>query len=314
VRDTDGSGPSGAVSPRPTRLRIERARRGFRVVGEGGLEGFVAYEPTLREALEWRADGPALAWSAPPLPASEAERSRPPERVVYGPVASRRLGRSLGVDLSPPGCRVCSFDCTYCEYAHLARSGRTLRWPTPKCVGDALASALADAGPLDSITVSGHGEPTLHPRFAAVVEALLGVARAARPGVPVRILTNGSGAERADVRAALQRLDERILKLDADAERVNRVASARLLLVGARALHDVTIQCCFVGGDGANTGAASVAAWLERVRALRPTAVQIYTIDRPAPSGAVRPAAPETLEEIACALRERTGIEARVFA
>jgi wyosine [tRNA(Phe)-imidazoG37] synthetase (radical SAM superfamily) len=118
------------------------------------------------------------------------------------------------------------------------------------------------------------------------------------------------------VRAALDRLDERIVKLDADPQRVSRPAPSAPLgtLVHALSLlRDVTVQSCFVEGDFANTGEASVAEWAELLAELRPRAVQVYTIDRQAARGGVLPASAALLEEIACRLRARTGIDAGVF-
>jgi wyosine [tRNA(Phe)-imidazoG37] synthetase (radical SAM superfamily) len=295
-------------------VRIERAASGYRVVGFGRLAGLDVWEPTFREAMAWREDGPVLGWSPLALPPAGGRPSRAPRTVVYGPVPSRRFGRSLGIDVLPSGCRVCSFDCAYCEYAHLPRARGRSGWPTADRVARDLALALDRCGALDSITFSGHGEPTLHPEFPAVCESAFATARERRPGVPVRILTNGSAAGRADVRAALQRLDERVLKLDADPARTNRPRSLAAIDAGMRALYDVTLQCCFVEGEAANTGRAAVAAWVERVAAARPLAVHLYTIDRPAPGARARPARVETLEEMACALRDRAGIEARIFA
>ena len=294
------------------RFHIERAPRGYRVVGPGLL----IWEASLGEAVERRAELETGAWrhaSAPPAAEADDECGSP----VYGPVASRRLGRSLGVDLTPAGCRLCTFDCVYCAWGGLPRRTTGSSWPAPREIADALVRALARVGPLDSITLSGHGEPTLHPRFAEVVAEVLGVARVARPDVPVRILTNGSRAARPEIRAALDRFDERIVKLDADPERVERPGLHHplgALLASIAMLRDVTLQSCFVEGGVANTGERSVREWVELVAELAPRAVQIYTIDRQPAHAGILPATADRLEEIACALRARTGIEASVHA
>jgi wyosine [tRNA(Phe)-imidazoG37] synthetase (radical SAM superfamily) len=284
---------------------------GYRVLGPG----LVIWEPSLGEAverfdeLEELGDARTPAVSRAPAP--------PFESIVYGPVRSRRLGRSLGVNLSPPGIRVCNYACQYCAVPLRAGRGRRARWPSPEETAAALADALPRTGELDSITISGHGEPTLHPRFAEVVEAVMAVARAARPGTPVRILTNASGAAFGPVREALDRLDERIVKLDADVERVCSPAPGAPLgatLTSVARLRDVTLQSCFVAGSGGNTAVAAVDEWIELVAEVRPLAVQVYTIDLPPARAALRPASRTRLEEIAELLRARTGLPARVYA
>jgi wyosine [tRNA(Phe)-imidazoG37] synthetase (radical SAM superfamily) len=298
--------------PPSPRFRIERAPAGYRVIGPDLL----IWEPSLGEAEERRAELEVGWWrhaAAPPAARAEDDA----ESLVYGPVASRRLGRSLGVNLTPAGCRLCTFDCVYCAWGGLPRSTAGASWPAPREIAAALAEALARVGPLDSITLSGHGEPTLHPRFPEVVAAVLELARAVRPGVAVRILTNASHAMRPEIRAALDRLDERIVKLDADAERVERPGRRQplgALLAGLALLRDVTLQACFVEGEAANTGERSVFEWVELVAELAPRAVQIYTIDRQPAQAGILPAGAARLEEIACALRARTGIEASVHA
>jgi wyosine [tRNA(Phe)-imidazoG37] synthetase (radical SAM superfamily) len=202
----------------------------------------------------------------------------------------------------------------YCEVCgDTRRSG----WPPPESIEAALADALTQAGPLDAITISGDGEPTLHPRFAAAVAAVLRVARRIRPRAPVRILTNGGSAVHAEVREALDRLDERIVMLDAAAERVDRPdpdCPLGAIVYALLLLKDVTVQACFIDGIVSNVGDKAVREWVELVRELRPRAVQIYTIDRPPWKCDVRSVSQQQLEEIACLLRDRTGIEAGVFA
>jgi wyosine [tRNA(Phe)-imidazoG37] synthetase (radical SAM superfamily) len=235
--------------------------------------------------------------------------------IVYGPVQSRRLGRSLGIDLTPRGCLVCNFDCAYCEPGQPVDERCAPHWATPGEVGSALRNALHEVGSLDSITLSGRGEPTLHPHFPAVVAEVVAEARRARPLVPVRILTNGSRTTDPVVRRALDLLDERIVTLDAAAERVER-PNARLPLGGRiqafSMLRDFTVQSCFVDGAVGNVDERSVADWVELMAELRPRAVQVYTIDRPAREEGVRPASPLRLEAISRRLEEQTGLRVQL--
>jgi wyosine [tRNA(Phe)-imidazoG37] synthetase (radical SAM superfamily) len=294
------------------RYRIERSPVGYRVVGDG----FLDWEPTLGEAASWREAMESPGWRRdrmPPIPGGG--RAVPPgETLVYGPVRSRRLGRSLGVRLTPPGARVCTFDCVYCE---LGGETRRKGWPGVAAIEAALADRLSQVGRIDAITISGDGEPTLHPDFPAAVDAVLGVAAAQRPWVPVGILTNGSRAVRPVVRRALDRLDECIVMLDAAAERIDRPAGdcpLGSIVYAISLLRAVTVQACFVDGLVSNVDRTAVRQWVELVRELRPGKVQITTIDRPAWKCDVRPVPREQLEEIACLLRDRSGVEAAVFA
>lgn len=301
---------AGANGPRTPRYRIERASRGYAVMGAE----IRVWEPTFREASEWRDELEAPGCRARLLSPAQP-RSRPFTALVYGPVRSRRLGRSLGVNLSPPGLVVCSFDCVYCEFRRGGAGASGARWPAPADVARALAHALARPRGLDSITISGHGEPTLHPRFAEVVKEVLAEARRARPEVPVRILTNATGALRPDVRHALDLLDERIVKLDAGALRVSRPVGQPLggLLAAVSLLRDFVVQACFVEGSVSNTDEETVHEWIELVRELRPRAVQLYTIDRPPARAEVHPVAAAHLGAIARRLERATGIPARAY-
>jgi wyosine [tRNA(Phe)-imidazoG37] synthetase (radical SAM superfamily) len=275
----------------------------------------VVWEATLGEAEERRNELESVGWSyglEAPVTAACSE----PRSIVYGPIDSRRFGRSLGIDLVPAGVRICSYDCVYCSCPRRLAPRATAPWPSPEAIADALRAALATVGALDSVTISGHGEPTLHPRFESVVENILDVARSLRPGVSVRILTNGSGIVRPEVRAALARLDETIAKLDAGVQRVSRPKAhfpVGASLAALAFLDHVTIQSCFVDGPVSNTDHATVEEWAEVVGEVRPPAVQIYTISEQPAGESLRPVAATRLEEIACVLRARTGIEARVY-
>jgi len=229
---------------------------------------------------------------------------------VYGPVPSRRLGRSLGVDLTPPSRPACNFDCVYCPATRCEGPGG---WPSPGEVASALANALPRVGPLDSITISGRGEPTLHPRFGAVVSSVVSEARRGT-GVPVRILSNGSRAVDPVVRRALDLLDERIVKLDAAPERVERPAASApfgAMLHAWTLLRDFTLQSCFIEGDVSNVDEESLSRWLELVAELRPRGVHVHTIDQPGRVAGVRAVAPERLREIAERVRAQAGVPAR---
>ncbi len=294
------------------RYRIERVGNGYRVVGDD----LVVWEEAFSEASQRRDELELGRPSYAPLPPLRGVPTEHLHGIVYGPVVSRRLGRSLGVNITPPGCRICSLDCVYCEFGRVEGHDRCPRWPTPGEIGSALGSRFDRVGELDSVTISGYGEPTLHPRFEAVVAEVVSHTFRRRSGLGVRILTNGSQAARESVRRALDLLDERIVKLDASMEAVCRPRSSQVLgrsVVGMCLLKDVTLQCCFIHGSVSNADDKSVSDWIDVVRVVKPRAVQIYTINRPPADSGIRPVSQDQLEEIACRLRSKTGIDADVF-
>lgn len=229
------------------------------------------------------------------------------ETTVYGPVRSRRLGTSLGVNLTPLRSKLCSFDCPYCQCGFTTAKADGARWPSPDEVAHSLSRALARAAaPPDWITFSGNGEPTLHPRFAVVVDRVLGVRAAVASQTRVGILSNGLAADRPAVRAALRRLDGRMMKLDpGPMEQVNGARyDADRLVTSYRTLKPYTLQAMVVKGrewDGASP--ESVAAWLPLVVRAAPDAVQLYSLARPPADPTLQNVPRERLEEMAVAIR-----------
>jgi wyosine [tRNA(Phe)-imidazoG37] synthetase (radical SAM superfamily) len=293
-------------------LRIERAPAGYVVRGED----VHVFRSTLDEARATREILESRGREYRPLSRLPGRRSRQPGAVIYGPVRSRRLGRSLGINLMRPGRTVCSFRCVYCEYPRQQCPYPFGDWPTSGGVTKALARAVRGCGPLDSITIAGVGEPTEHPEFEAVVGAILDEAQCLCPRVPLRILTNGANAVRPEVRRALDRLDERIVTVDAAAERVDRPDTHTPLggiIQGVSLLREFTAQSCFFGGAVSNVGDDAVSEWADLLGEMRPRGVQVFTLARRSATLDARPVSGAQLEEIACVLRERTGIEGVVF-
>ena len=250
------------------------------------------------------------------------------EHIVHGPVQSRRLGRSLGVNLLPAGMKVCNMDCAYCQYgwthAPTPRTSRATRWPMPSEVERALASRLAAAAGrnelIDRITVAGHGEPTLHPLFDEIAERLSGVRDAVAPGVRLAVMSNSTTAAGADVRRGLGLFDERYMKLDAGDPitfgRINGPGSSIGDVIDALCdLPHIVVQSMFVAdaaGRVDNSSDGAVREWLAAIERIRPEAVHIYTVDRSPALGTVVPATGHRLKEIAGQVHA-AGFRAEIF-
>lgn len=231
------------------------------------------------------------------------------EKIVFGPIFSRRLGASLGINLLPENGKICNFDCIYCECGW-NRDGRgDRRLPTAEELRTALETRLKEchtAGtPVDSITFSGDGEPTLHPEFPAVIDITLALRDAWYPGAKVSVLTNATRIGRPDVFEALRRVDNPILKLDALTDREAALVNQP---VGDYHVEDVVrnmarfdgafvLQTMFLKAPGFRTG-DWVEAWLEIVRRVRPREVMVYTIDREPPQKGLEKYTPEEMRAL----------------
>ena len=246
---------------------------------------------------------------------------------MYGPVRSRRLGQSLGINILPRNMKVCTFNCSYCQYGwtrQVVGGAEAVPWPSPSSIAKAVALRLqflrARKEPVDRLTFAGNGEPTLHPDFAGVVRAVREVRDAVCPGVPLAILSNSSTLDSPGIPEALAALDERYMKLDAgDASLLRRVNAAQVpldrVVAGLKDLPPFVVQSMFVKdrlGRIDNSTELAVVAWIGAVRTLAPSAVHVYTIDR-APAWPYLQAIPPTrLEEIGRRARA-AGLNAEVF-
>jgi wyosine [tRNA(Phe)-imidazoG37] synthetase (radical SAM superfamily) len=239
------------------------------------------------------------------------------ERIINGPVRSRRLGISLGLNILPPRSKLCTFDCPYCECGFNTAKAEGEKWPSPDVVADALRKAvtLSHAKP-DWVTFAGNGEPTMHPRFSVVVERVLAAREEIQPDLKVGILSNGLAAGKPPIRDALNRLDARMMKLDpGPVERVNGVAYDRELLVANyRGLKDVIIQAMVVEGPGySGASREAVEEWLGYLGRIRPAAVHLYSIARAPADAAVNAVARDRLLEIADRARKVVNGPVEVF-
>lgn len=247
--------------------------------------------------------------------------------IVFGPFLNGPLGKSLGVNLLGSGEKACSFDCAYCDLGRtnvrLNKLKDTTRFPSfadiEKAVDEAFQKQHASGPPVDGITLTGNGEPTLHPDFAEIVRHLIKSRDLWMPGKPISLFTNGANLDVRKVYEAANLLDERIVKIDAGNEKLFKIINAPLsrsnlarVLTGARKLKDFTVQSLFFGGSLTNTAASDIDDWIEVIAMIKPKAVHIYGLSRkPATEGLVR-CDEDTIYSIASKLERKTQIKAVV--
>ena len=234
---------------------------------------------------------------------------------IFGPVHSRRLGLSLGINLLPADGKVCSFDCIYCECGFNEDHRPALPLPTREAVAKALEERLiqmrAEGRMPDVLTFAGNGEPTCHPHFAEIISDTIRLRNQYCPEAKVSVLSNATMIHRQTVHDALMQVDNNILKLDTiDPIYINKVDHPNgtydvdAIIDRMKAFNGhLIIQTMFMRGDCNgesvdNTGEEYVAPWLEAVKDIKPHQVMIYTIDRETPTQGLLKATHEQLDAI----------------
>ena len=234
---------------------------------------------------------------------------------IFGPVHSRRLGISLGINLLPADGKVCSFDCIYCECGFNEDHRPSLPLPTREEVALKLEAKLqemvADGQLPDVLTFAGNGEPTCHPHFAEIIADTIRLRNQYCPKAKVSVLSNSTMIHRPQVHDALMQVDNNILKLDTvDPAYINKVDhpngtyDVNLIIDRLKAFQGhVIIQTLFMRGECNgesvdNTGDEYVNPWLEAVKTIAPQQVMIYTIDRETPTQGLLKATHEQLDQI----------------
>ena len=271
------------------------------------------------------------------------------EQVVFGPIKSRRLGISLGVNLLPLNRKVCTFNCLYCEcgWTENADASKVLDFQTCSRVGDKmrgrektgfpdkniiraeleqkLASMADKKAMLTNITFAGNGEPTLHPEFEEIVNYTIALRNQYYPTAGISVLSNATLADKESVTRALMKVDQNILKLDAGTDKTfQRINNPRIVITlpelieklkrfkGKMVIQTLFVQGRYQGTAFDNTTDAEVDAWLKHIAVLQPQSVMIYPIARDTPIEDVQKIAPEKLMEIARKV-EALGIRAEVY-
>lgn len=242
--------------------------------------------------------------------------------IIIGPIISRRLGVSLGVNLLPVDGKLCNFDCVYCECGWTGDTNTKLRYNDKSEVIRLLENCLSERASkgegLDVITFAGNGEPTMHPHFAEVIDATLALRDKYFPQVKVAVLSNATLVGREAVRGALEKVDRAILKIDsAIASTISLIDNPR----GAYSLSkvveamkqfkgEIIIQTMFLRGNYKgqridNTTEEEIVALCEVLKEVNPHEVMIYTIDRDTPLDTLEKVSYEELSVIGARLEEQ---------
>jgi wyosine [tRNA(Phe)-imidazoG37] synthetase (radical SAM superfamily) len=252
------------------------------------------------------------------------------DEIVFGPVKSRRLGVSLGINLLPTGCKVCNFNCIYCECGWTADnmdSGIDL--PARSDVYKALELKLnemkiANQDP-DVITYAGNGEPTLHPEFPRIIDDSILLRNKYFPEAKIAVLSNATTITRPDIRQALLKVDQNILKLDSaidptvnmhnqpkNAINVEELIENLVKFNGNLIIQTLFLRGTYKGNTIDNTTPVELEAWLKALGRINPSEVMIYTISRDTPEGGNLTSVPlEELNEIAAKVK-KIGIKTQV--
>ena len=249
--------------------------------------------------------------------------------IVYGPIHSRRMGSSLGVNLLPYDGKLCSFDCIYCECGFNKDFRTNTRVPDAEnfraAMEDKLISLQKENAHLDVITFAGNGEPTANPHFSQIIDYTIELRDKYFPETKISVLTNGMNVRKPAVFDALRKVDNPILKLDSAFDEtvkiVDRPNSSQYSVANQVELYkqfegNFILQTMFLKGEFEgkqmdNSTDAEVSAWLKLVKELKPREVMIYTIDRETPAKRLEKVSIERLREIAAEV-EKLGIRTNV--
>lgn len=249
---------------------------------------------------------------------------------IFGPIHSRRLGTSLGINLMPSDGKVCSFDCLYCEAGFNSQGAGKSGLPSVAKVLQDLESKLKEmrnsGENLDVITFSGNGEPTLHPRFPEIVKGVLDLREKYFPDAKVSVLTNSTRIFTPEVASALMKVDHNILKLDSAVEdtmrlidrpndkdfTVDKVIAALQQFAGQGIVQTMILRGEHEGRPVDNTTPEEISALISAYKKIKPAAIMIYSLDRSTPEEKLIKVERDELEHIAAQIHEETGISVRV--
>lgn len=250
--------------------------------------------------------------------------------IVFGPLKSRRFGTSLGINLLPITNKVCNFNCIYCECGWTdLKSAEVTYLDTEKileAIEQRFSKIASEKMPLDCITFAGNGEPTMHPKFAEIIDAVLILRDKYLPGIKVAVLSNSALLGNTKVFNALKKVDLRVMKLDAGSNnlftKINKPLSSKNIEWYVEKLKEfkgnLIIQTIFLKGTYNNeyidnTGDEEVKQWIKLLKEINPEQVMIYTIDRETPAKQLEIIPVEKLNAI-CEKVNAAGIKAKVYS
>lgn len=237
--------------------------------------------------------------------------------IIFGPIKSRRLGISLGVNLLPTDSKLCNFDCVYCECGWTdLKSFPKIKFFEPEIIKIALKEKLEELSEnkieINSITFAGNGEPTMHPMFYEIIENTIELRNKYYPNCKISVLSNSMMLNNPKVVAALKKIDNRILKLDAGTEemfqQINQPLNSRTLNWVVEQLKkfesNLTIQTLLIKGNHNgvmidNTTDEEIDNWLTILKEIKPKEVMLYCIDRPTPEKNLEKIDSKKIDEIA---------------
>jgi len=252
------------------------------------------------------------------------------DKTIFGPVISRRLGVSLGINLLPNDSKLCSFDCIYCECGwNPKKRDKKVKLPTRIEVSTLLREELIkmDNESLnpDVITFAGNGEPTLHPEFAGIIDDTIQIRNELCPNARIAVLSNSTMLHKASVVEALKKVDDNILKLDSGITEtillldqpvgkfdLRKVISQLKQFEGEMIIQTMFLRGKYNGQIIDNTTESELKAWKALLNEIRPKSVMIYTFARDTPSNDLHKIPVGELESIAASVKEELGLNVQV--
>ncbi len=253
------------------------------------------------------------------------------DKIVFGPIISRRLGISLGINLLPYNKKICTFNCIYCECGWTKPEHYFIEKPYAReevklAIENKLIKLKNSNSDLNNITFAGNGEPTLHPDFHLIVEDVIELRKKYYPHVKISVLSNATQLDKELVVSALKKVDNPIIKLDTSTENSFQLINKALIHISLNDIvnniinahiENIVIQTLFLRGhiDGVaidNTTEEEVALWIEHILKIKPKMVMMYGIARETPAKNLVKIQKEALETIAQKLRDK-GIKTETY-
>lgn len=242
------------------------------------------------------------------------------DSIIVGPLRSRRLGISLGINLLSPAAKLCNFNCIYCECGWNGEHGHGAFNPAGLVVSslEERLKQMAQGGELpDVITFAGNGEPTMHPDFESIIDSTIALRDRYAPATSIAVLSNATMIDRESVRAALGRVDRNILKFDSAIDEtvelidqpqrqrtVEHTIELLKLFGGKLVIQTMLLRGEYNGHRVDNTTPREVEAWLAAIREIAPSEVMLYTIDRDTPASGLEKVSVEDMKAIARRVEE----------